>query len=280
MPTIDDLPIEEIGIDAEPWFILGIRLERKARAAGIRTLLDLREAYKTGVLQSLTGVGKVGIAEAERALRYYYGRLPEPLAEEELSWDALPTGKTVEIASLAETGLNQTRVAEQMGLSRQRVQQLDEGWHLFDANGQTPEPTQHRFSHDWRREFPLMPCHYCKLWWMPDGMAGNGRCKNCNRLAARSRYTPKDFNWRRTSRSERKRRFESATLQGEVLRRARLAHGLSQESLSAAIGLKKADQVRLWEKGEREPSPVYLLKIQVLLNLSAAELLGLTNTEK
>jgi Predicted transcription factor, homolog of eukaryotic MBF1 len=61
---------------------------------------------------------------------------------------------------------------------------------------------------------------------------------------------------------------------GPVLRKYRLAAGLSQEELGARLGYETANYISCLEIGTRKPSVELLFKIAAALNVKAVELIG------
>ena len=60
---------------------------------------------------------------------------------------------------------------------------------------------------------------------------------------------------------------------GPVLRRYRLAAGLSQEELGARLGYETANYISCLELGTRKPSVELLFKISTALDITASEII-------
>ena len=63
------------------------------------------------------------------------------------------------------------------------------------------------------------------------------------------------------------------TTVGNTIRAARIARGLTLQSVAASLGLTCRQQIYAWEAGRRNPGPKHLAKLADVLGLEIADLL-------
>lgn len=137
---------------------------------------------------------------------------------------------------------------------------------------QIPETSDSYLPTIWRPFVTGTKCTYCHIWF-PLGKIPMNRhaCDACHRDANGYQYL------QRKRHAEIVEQVTNATFDGAALRSVRIASKISQEKLATLIGLKTPDLIRRWEKGEQQPVGTYALKILIVLKISPAELLGLTD---